>query len=85
MRGVRPGVKELGWDELWPAIFIGTVDDAPAAALINEGEKSKTWKIAEIEGFAEGRPCVELLHPLGAVKDDSITVEPHDAVLLVQQ
>ena len=85
MRDVRPGVKELGWDELWPAVFIGTVGGAPAAALINEDEKPKTWKLAEIEGFAANRHCVELLHPLGAVEGDSITVEPHDAVLLVQQ
>ena len=35
--------------------------------------------------FADGRSCVELLQPLGAVEGDSITVEPHDAVLLAQQ
>ena len=85
MRGVRPGVRELGWDEYWPSVFIGTVDGAPAAALINEGTEPKTWKLAEIEGFAPGRACAEVLQPLGAIKGDSVTVGPHDAVLLVQQ
>ena len=84
MRNVRPGVKSLGWGEAWPSSFIGTVGGAPAAALVNEGTEPKTWKLAEIEGFAAERPCEELLHPLGAIAGDSITVGPHDAVLLVQ-
>ncbi len=85
VRGVRPGVKSRPWDATWPPIFTGTVDGAPAAALINEGCKPKTWKLAEIEGFAKGRPCEELLHPMGAVAGAEFTLPPHDAALLVQR
>ena len=84
MRNVRPGEKDLHW-ESWPTSYIGTVDGKPAAALINFTNAPKTWTLSQIEGFTAGAPCEEVLQPLGAVAGDEITLQPHDAVLLVQK
>lgn len=80
MRDVRPYSCALG---TWPQIFTGTVDGAPAAAIINDSENDMDYAFEDI-GLDKTKEAEEILQPLG-MRKYLITVSPHDAVLLVQK
>lgn len=83
MRGVKPVGIDFNWHSTtWPTAFSGTVGGRPAVALANVTEAPRTWKVADLEGFS-GPSCEEILQPLGRVEGE-ITLQPHDAALLVQ-
>ena len=75
MRNVRP----LDWPAgSWPKLMEGTVNGKYAVAIFNDSESKGTWKFEEIGLPAE---CKELLED--AVYSNEITLEPHDAALLI--
>ncbi|MBR7140483.1 MAG: alpha-galactosidase [Lentisphaeria bacterium] len=62
----------------WPREFEGTVDGKRAVALVNDTEKTLTWKMADI-GMEER--CFDLLDERKFFHE--VTLDPHDAVLLI--
>lgn len=83
MRDVRPeSVLRPIRASIWPTAFSGTVGGRPAVAVANITGDPLEVEIGKLPGFA-GDSCEELLRPLGKVSG-KLTVEPHDAVLLVQ-
>jgi alpha-galactosidase len=79
MRDARPVDFKL-WGH--PSVFAGTVDGRRAAAAINETETAREFAFEALT-LDPAREAEEILHPLGARKY-TVTVPPHDAVLLVQ-
>ncbi|MBR1837291.1 MAG: alpha-galactosidase [Kiritimatiellae bacterium] len=84
MRDVRPHYHARA--DRWPTTFFGTVDGAPAAAVINDGDAPLEVKPADFEGFGPADAAEELLHPMGAIAPGAaLSVPPHDAVLVVRR
>ena len=79
MRDARPVDFKL-WGH--PSVFAGTVDGRRAVAAINETETAREFAFEALT-LDPAREAEEILHPLGARKY-TVTVPPHDAVLLVQ-
>ena len=66
----------------WAQVWEGTIDGKYAVALVNDSEVAQTFSLADEAGLANGG--VEILQGLGAVQGN-VTVEPHDAMLVVTQ
>lgn len=77
LRHARP----LEWaSDRWPQIFEGTIDGRRGIALINDAAVPVTYDFAKLGLTGEAE---ELLQGLGKVTGQ-ITLEPHDAALLIQ-
>lgn len=75
MRDVRPmNSKPCVWDRE----FEGTIDGKRAVALVNDTEAPLTWKMADL-GLPEN--CIDLLDDKKIFNE--VTIDPHDALLLV--
>ena len=64
---------------IWPREYEGFIDGKRAVALVNDTEKPLTWKMADITMSEE---CFDLLDDKKVFHE--ITLDPHDAVLLIQ-
>lgn len=78
MRNAIPLKLNLGW----PEVFTGTVDGKNAVAIANTTNEWKEYSFDSINLDPE-KEAEEILHPQGKRKY-TISVAPHDAVLLTQ-
>lgn len=76
MRDVRPYHVV---PNIWPREYEGTVNGKRAVALINDTDAAMTWKLSDVE---LPEVCCDLLDDKKVIHE--ITLEPHDAVLLVE-
>ena len=83
MRDVRPAYAARANE--WPRLFLGTVDGAPACAVLNYADDAFEVRKADIEGMDPGCPFEELLAGAGRLPGDSFSVPAHDAWLVVQR
>ncbi len=77
LRDARPWKWEL---DSWAQVFTGTIDGKFGAVIFNDTLTEQTFDLEAI-GFTQAE---ELLHPLG-VQGKTITIAPHDGVLLAEK
>ncbi|MBQ4328896.1 MAG: alpha-galactosidase [Lentisphaeria bacterium] len=78
MRDVKPG----DWyPDTWAQVFTGTIEGKHAAALFNDSETTRRYKLADL-GFKGA--AMEVFHPMGAIGGELI-LNAHDGALLIEK
>ena len=65
----------------WAQVWEGTIDGKHAVAFVNDTDVAQTFSLPKDAGMADGG--VEILQGAGKLQGD-VTVEPHDAMLIVE-